>query len=185
MACQLSILPFDYYPCDNDGGFQDNIDDITSLQFKDIGVKCNCTGKVYYNKYSFKTQHMKSQKHQDYLKELVNDKPNLIKTMKENQKTLKTLKIQLGASEQKLSQALHTQKQTSEKIEKMMGELLELQAQLTDLDDYIKDMELNHKRESQLLNEEIAHHKQGYDLLKEKTESILKQFMSLYEYEVD
>ena len=31
---------------------------------------------------------MNTQKHQDYLKELVDDKPNLVKTLKENQKTI-------------------------------------------------------------------------------------------------
>ena len=188
MDNQLSILPLDYYPCDSNGGFQDDIDDITSLQFKEIGVKCNCNRKVYYNKYTFKTQHMNTQKHQDYLKELVDDKPNLVKTLKENQKTMKTLKIQLGTSEQKLTQSIHIQKQNSERLESLKSELLELQTQLTDRDEYIKDVEEKHEKEKLSLVEETEKHERSCALLKEKyskTESILKQFMSLYEYEVD
>ena len=188
MDNQLSILPLDYYPCDNDGGFQDNIDDITSLQFKEIGVKCNCNGKVFYNKYTFKAQHTKSQKHQDYLKELVNDKPNLVKTLKENQKTLKTLKIQLGTSEQKLTQSLQLQKQSSERIETLVAELVELKTQLADRDEYIKDMESKREKETLDLIKETSQHKHSCDLLKEKhskAETILKQFMVLYDYEVD
>ena len=39
MADQLSILSLDYYPIECIDGFQDNIEDITSLQFKEFGVK--------------------------------------------------------------------------------------------------------------------------------------------------
>ena len=71
MADQLSILSLDYYPIECIDGFQDNIDDITSLQFNEFGVKCSCNNKIYYNKYTFKAQHLKTQKQTTVTKEIL------------------------------------------------------------------------------------------------------------------
>lgn len=183
---ELCILPLDYYPVETNEGFQDTVDEFTSLQFKEFGIKCNCNGKVYYNKYTFKAQHIKTQKHQEYLKTLIDDKPNLMKTLKEGQKTIKTLKIQLGTSELKLNQTLQKQKKISEKMDSFMNEILELKTQLLDRDEYIKDIEEKHDKEKQCLIKETAKYKSTFTQYEEKnnkTESILKQFMVLYDYE--
>lgn len=181
MDAQLTILPIDYYPCESTDGFQDNIDDITSLQFKDIGVRCSCNKKVYYNKYTFNAQHVKSQKHQDYLKALVDNKPNLVKTLIEQQKTIKTLKIQLGSSEQRITQSLQKLKAVSEKNDALNSELTELKIQLADRDEYIKNMEENLCAETDILTAEAKQYQEKTS----KTEAILKQLMALYDYEID
>ena len=188
MADQLSILSLDYYPIECIDGFQDNIEDITSLQFKEFGVKCSCNNKIYYNKYTFKAQHLKTQKHQDYLKKLVDDKPNLVKTLKDNQQTIKTLKIQLGTSDQKLTQSLHSQKRNEANIDLLLNEIAELKTQLTDRDEYINEMELIQKKAEECSIDTVTRYKKATDRLKQKytkTETILKQFMTLYEYEVE
>ena len=181
MDTQLTILPIDYYPCDSTDGFQDNIDDITSLQFKDIGVRCSCNKKVYYNKYTFNAQHVKSQKHRDYLKALVDNKPNLVKTLIEQQKTIKTLKIQLGSSEQRITQSLQKLKAVSEKNDALISELSELKIQMADRDEYIEDMEEKQRIQISMLTVEATQYQEKTS----KTEDILKQFMTLYHYEID
>ena len=109
-----------------------------------------------------------------------------MKTLKEGQKTIKTLKIQLGTSELKLNQTLQKQKKISEKMDSFMNEILELKTQLLDRDEYIKDIEEKHEKEKQCLIKETAKYKSTFAKYEEKnnkTESILKQFMVVYDYE--
>jgi len=192
MARQLTILSLDYYPNESNEGFQDDVEDITSLQFNEFGVKCKCTGKTYYNKYTFRTLHIKTQKHQDYLAKLIDNKPNLVKTLKENQLTIKTLKIQLGSTDQKLTQITHLHKISGEKLSSLSAELSELKTQLSDRDEYIASMELKCAEETDASVKEMSVLNTSYHQLKEasqekhhKTEAILKQLMTLYDYEVD
>ena len=188
MESQLAILPLDYYPCDFDESFKDSLDEFTSLQFKDFGVKCGCNGKIYYNKYTFKAQHIKTAKHSEYLNKLSVDKPNLIQTIKENQKTMKLLKVQLGMSDQKLTQNLEKIKVMNVNIQTLMDENKELKTQLTDRDEYIDDMLLTNEKEKECILEEkqkIELKKKKYEEKNTKVETILKHFMELYDYEVD
>jgi predicted nucleic acid-binding Zn-ribbon protein len=115
------------------------------------------------------------------LKALVDNKPNLVKTLIEHQKTIKTLKIQLGSSEQRITQSLKKLKAVSEKNEALNSELSELKIQLADRDEYIKNMEENLSAETVMLTAEAKQYQEKTS----KTEDILKQLMLLYDYEID
>jgi hypothetical protein len=66
----ISHQPIEYRPHKNKDGsyFDDVIQNYTAITFKNIGVKCPCSEKIYRNKYTFQYEHMLTKEHIDWFK---------------------------------------------------------------------------------------------------------------------
>ena len=49
----LAKVAVDYFPQETKNGFKDNVDEYSATLFKMTGIRCNCSGKIYHNKYTF------------------------------------------------------------------------------------------------------------------------------------
>jgi predicted nucleic acid-binding Zn-ribbon protein len=81
-------------------------------------------------------------------------------------------------------------KKSTEKMNAMKSEIDELKTQLSDREEYIDDLEKDKKVGAEtidLLNKKIQDYKKTNEVLLDKynkTDAVLKQFMSIYEYEI-
>ena len=92
----IAQAPHAYWPDDSGGIVKDDFKQYTTLDFTSVGVKCECSKIIHYNKASFKAQHCKSQKHKTWLNNLSRAMPGILKKASETRIALKQSQTREG-----------------------------------------------------------------------------------------
>ena len=166
----LAKVAVDYFPQETKDGFRDNIDEYSATLFKNTGVRCSCSGKIYHNKYTFKHQHCKSKTHRKMLESLKEAKPNLIENCIERMNEIKSLKIYIGKVDQENFQLKQKMKEMEKQIKKMEEENAELTLCVSQEEEHIKELVNSNKKLEQKNT---------------KVESLTKEMMGLFGYQIE
>ena len=188
MEQQLQLKPIDYTPLFQEGIFKDDVSEYSQLLFKKTGIFCPCTNNIHNNKANFRHQHIKTQKHKNWLKSLQEDSPMLLKELQDLKEENKDLKIRNGhltTNQLKLERQNNQFKIQIENTEDNKDEVSEIE-------EYFKQQMLekkhkfqNKRQQFKVKKEELKNKINKLQEIIEEKENIIQENKSKYETKID
>jgi hypothetical protein len=141
----LILPPFRYEPDFTGDGVKDSIQ-YTTNDFTSRGVICGCKpNKTYYSRANFKSSHLQTKVHKNWLLKLKNDKPHFLKRETENLATIKELQIREGKMRQENTRLY-------KKINDNQKQIIKLEEELEEEKRKVLDYEALADNQRQLIN---------------------------------
>ena len=151
----LTLPPHRYYPEDKGGKFVDVVR-IPAKEFALVGVRCGCpSNTVHHNRASFRQQHIKSKTHQNWVKSLTADRPNLLSELGDLKKDIKILRVSEGLARQQVERKDKRIRELDDENLRLMMKVKQLEEEKENLNDDFTDLREQMEREIEELRVEI------------------------------
>jgi len=145
----VRLAPIQYEPEFTGNEVKDSVP-YSTKDFTSRGVICGCNNKLYHIRASFKSQHLQSKIHKNWLIQLTKDKPNLLKRETENLATIKDLQIREGKMRQENTRLYNKIDEFQKKIIYLEGELGEHKNRVSEYE----ELAYNQEKQIALLKKE-------------------------------
>ena len=149
----IAKAPHDYWPDDSGGIVKDDFKQYSTLDFKNVGVKCACSKTIHHNKASFGAKHCKTQIHKTWLNKVSKEMPGIRKDAIETRAALRESKIREGKTRQENIRLKADVNRLRDKIFTMEGKIEELGAESKDWGEFYNTQEREKLSQAEEFNE--------------------------------